>query len=56
MLEVIVQNIGTDAAVEDIVVAKLQAADNNMESIMKAAEEVIETEDEKILIVLEEKE
>ena len=56
VLEDFVQNIGTDAAVEDIVVVKLQAADNNMESIVKAAEEVIKTEDEKTLIVLEEKE
>ena len=41
VLEDFVQNIGTDAAVEDIVVVKLQAADNNMESIIvKAAEEV----------------
>ena len=54
MPEVPVQNIGTDAAVEDIVVAKSQVADNNMESVVKAAEEVIKTEDEKTLIVLEE--
>jgi len=45
VLEAPVKNIGTDAAVEDIVVAELQVADNNMESIVKAAEEVIETED-----------
>ena len=50
-----VQNIWTDTAVEDIVVAKLQAADNSMESIVQAAEEIIKTEDEKTLIVLEEK-
>lgn len=56
MLEVPVQNIGTDAAVEDIVVAELQAADNNMESVVKAAEEVIKIEDEKTLIVPEDKE
>ena len=50
MLEVPVQNIGTDATVEDIVITKLQVADNNMESIVKAAEEVIKTEEEKTLL------
>ena len=56
MLKDFVQNIGTDTAAEDIVVAKLQAADNSMESIVKATEEVIKPEDEKTLIVLEEEE
>ena len=56
VLEDLVQNIGTDAAVEDVVVAKLQAADTDMESMVKAAEEVVKTEDEITLVVLEEKE
>jgi len=56
VLEDFVQNIGTDTAAEEIVIAKLQSAANNMESIVKAAEEVIKTKDEKTIIVLEEKE
>ena len=40
VLEDFVQNIGTDTAAEEIVIAKLQSAANNMESIVKAAEEV----------------
>ena len=46
VLEDFVQNIGTDTAVEAIVVAKLQSADNNMESIVKAAEDVNKTKDD----------